>query len=324
MLSTLYVTHRFHRHLILLLGYLFILNSWAQSISDKPAFIRVIESPENSEVTALELSIVRYQHATKDLTVDLISALHIADKQYYDTLNQRFTTYDALLFELVTNADVSEFRSPSETQSKSTETINSKPIDSGVPNLDTKEKGSSLSGISRVQIWLKNSLDLDFQLDVIDYSADNFVHADFTPAEFDQSLSDNDESLFTEMFRLWRAGMLQSFLHPEMSNDLSFLQAFFSSNREHRLKQQFARQFAQQFSNSGEFDRIMSGKKGSTLVTARNLKAMRVLQEQINKGATHIGIFYGAAHMPDFHRRLLNDYQLKPVSTQWLEAWNLR
>jgi hypothetical protein len=66
------------------------------------------------------------------------------------------------------------------------------------------------------------------------------------------------------------------------------------------------------------------GEEGSTLITDRNAAALRVLREQIAKGRRRIAIFYGAAHMADFDRRLRADHGLQPGETVWLEAWDLR
>jgi hypothetical protein len=66
------------------------------------------------------------------------------------------------------------------------------------------------------------------------------------------------------------------------------------------------------------------GEEGSTLITDRNGAALEVLSEQIAAGKERIAIFYGAAHMDDFDRRLREDFELQPGETVWLEAWDLR
>jgi len=49
-----------------------------------------------------------------------------------------------------------------------------------------------------------------------------------------------------------------------------------------------------------------------------------VLSEQIAAGKERIAIFYGAAHMEDFDRRLREDLSLEPGEVEWVEAWDLR
>src|SRR5262249_34256709 len=36
------------------------------------------------------------------------------------------------------------------------------------------------------------------------------------------------------------------------------------------------------------------------------------------------GIFYGAAHMPDFEKRLAEDFDLKKDKVEWVTAWDLK
>ena len=67
-------------------------------------FIR-LRCDENEQPLALETAIVRFRDKSQGLTVDLVGAIHIADKAYYDALNRRFKTYEAVLYELVARED---------------------------------------------------------------------------------------------------------------------------------------------------------------------------------------------------------------------------
>ena len=51
---------------------------------------------------------------------------------------------------------------------------------------------------------------------------------------------------------------------------------------------------------------------------------MKVFQQELVKGHKRIGIFYGAAHMPDFERRLTEEFGMRLQSEKWLTAWDLR
>ena len=59
------------------------------------------------------------------------------------------------------------------------------------------------------------------------------------------------------------------------------------------------------------------------LVQDRNGAAMKVLANQIKSGTAKIAIFYGAAHMPDFDRRLTQELKLKRESMTWDRAWDM-
>jgi hypothetical protein len=60
------------------------------------------------------------------------------------------------------------------------------------------------------------------------------------------------------------------------------------------------------------------------LVADRNKAALRVFQTELAKGKKRIAIFYGAAHMEDFEKRLTSQFGLKRQNEQWLTAWDLR
>ena len=92
-----------------------------------------------------------------DVTVDLVGAVHVGEREYYDQLNQLFESYDAVLYELV---------APEGTRV--------------VPG----QKRASSNPVSFLQKVMKNVLKLEFQLDRIDYTKPNMVHADMSPKSF--------------------------------------------------------------------------------------------------------------------------------------------
>src|SRR5437588_384612 len=68
----------------------------------KPAateFIR-LKRDANRQPIALETAIVRYVPISGEggLVVDLVGAVHIGDRTYYEKLNKQFETYDVLLY----------------------------------------------------------------------------------------------------------------------------------------------------------------------------------------------------------------------------------
>ncbi len=270
---------------------------WAQDETDhreQPRFIN-LQTDASGEPVALQVAIVSYAAEGEyrgGVSVDLISAVHIGDKHYYSELNRRFQEYDAVLFELVT-ADSDNL-----------------PGDG--------EAGFNL--LSMFQGWMKNALGLSFQLEEIDYTPGNMVHADMTISEFRASMAARGESMFSMFMELWRAGMQQSLQRPPSGSDFDIFRAMFSSNRQQALKQVAAREFM----DMEQFDAIMAAGDGSTLVTERNKKALQVLRDELAVGKQRIGIFYGAAHMPDMGQRLMQDFDLMPQRTVWVDAWDLQ
>src|SRR5436853_2158084 len=77
--------------------------------------------------------------------------------------------------------------------------------DMGVP-----EPGAApQSGVGMLQHMLKNFLDLDFQLDEVDYSAANFVHADLDAETFVKMQEERGESILGLMLQAVLADMFK-------------------------------------------------------------------------------------------------------------------
>ena len=257
-------------------------------------FLRVVRDKKQVP-KSLETAIVRYVpvKGKGKLVVDLIGAVHIGDKSYYQELNKRFKDYDVLLYELV---------APKGTRIK---------------------KGSRNS--SPFGSIIKNFLKLDSQVQEIDYTKKNFVHADLSFAEMGAAMKKRGESgltvaasIMTDMFREQNRRAQAAAKSKRKVPQISLATLLFDPNRSIKLK----RFMADQFDDLGD-----DGGRGKTLnvmrIKDRNAACLKVLEAQIKKGKLKIGIFYGAAHMPAFERNLLADFGLKVQKIDWLKAWNL-
>lgn len=255
----------------------------------------------NGQLVGMQTAIVRYAAAApaggagvKRVQVDLIGAVHIGDVAYYRQLNDRFKQYDALLYELV---------APEGT-------------------VVTPGRGTSNAHpIGAMQNLIKQLLELDHQLEYVDYTKPNFIHADMSPDQFRQAMKDRNESFLQMYFRLLGQAMAQQ---SEMANkgeslDFELITALFADDRPRRLKIVLAKQLSEMESLMVSF----GGEQGSVIITERNKKALDVLKQQLAKGKKQVGIFYGAGHLSDMDKRLRTDFHLKPVSITWLTAWNL-
>jgi hypothetical protein len=278
----------------------------ADAKSDAPGekWVRLLETKKGKPL-AMQTAIVRYVKANdfkdgKDAGeykqyVDLVGAVHIGDHNYYRDLNRRFRKYDAVLFELVA------------------------PEGTEVP----RGRGTSNSHpLGALQNGMKNMLEVEHQLEQIDYTADNMIHADLSPAEFFESMGKRDESFAQMYFRMIGASMAQQSRQAAQgeSADADLMAAMFSKDRPRMLKIAMARQFE----NMEQLLTSMAGPNGSTLITERNKRALDVLEEQLDDGVTRIAIFYGAGHLAEMNDQMAERFELKPVSVEWLEAWNLR
>ena len=83
-------------------------------------------------------------------------------------------------------------------------------------------------------------------------------------------------------------------------------------------------ELAEQFASSSGLASGLGPTLGRILIDDRNQAAMKVFQKELAKGHKKIAIFYGAAHMPDFEKRLVDDFGMKRKSVRWLTAWDLQ
>lgn len=276
--------------------------------AEQPKFMRVVRD-ENAEPVALQTATARYvkslepagvnaaeSDAEKTVIVDLIGAVHVADRSYYEQLNEQFEDYDVLLYELVAEAD-------------------SRPSRGG--------GGGDVTAMLRGV--MQSVLELDDQLARIDYTKPNFVHADLSPSQLAEAMrkrGDNALTIFLEVFaeamrQQNRAAQNRRNGAPAGPSDFDVLAALFDPNGSLKLKRILAEQFDQLGPSLGlgrTLDRL--------LIADRNKAAVRVLQREVEKGRVNIGIFYGAAHMPDFEKRL-TELGYRRESEQWTTAWDL-
>ena len=174
--------------------------------------------------------------------------------------------------------------------------------------------------ISMFQHFLKDVLELDFQLDDVDYSKKNFVHADLDAETFEKMQQERGESMLGLMLGQMLHQMAKGVgddkpAKPQEMNIMDLIAAFNSPDRGRQFKLILGRSF-------GDVEDQMSGMEGTVLVTERNKKALNVLKDTIRDGKKDIGIFYGAAHMHDMESRLTL-MGFKRTSVEWHTAWDM-
>ena len=257
-------------------------------------FVRFDEGDNTSK---LRTATITYSDG-KGVDVDLIGAIHIADKSYYDGLNESFKDYDVLLYEMVGAARKG-------------------PLKPG--DLDPGKGGNP---IRSMQIMMQKALELDYQMTGIDYTAKNFVHADMDARTFRKMQKDRKEGLLSMMLQSYKAQfkMMAEGRAPATMSIADLIKILLSGDSASGLKLVLGRQF-------DEIEYLISAiepEAGSVILTERNKVALKVLREQIDKGQKKIGIFYGAAHLPDMEERLINEFGLKKGKTVWNDAWTVK
>lgn len=275
----------------------------AENAREAPLFIRLTRDREGRPAR-LQTAIVRYvpESGKGELVVDLIGAVHIGDRRYYKDLQEEFEQYDALLYELV------------------------KPDGVEVPDGTPEVPQDPLSVILSLGM---DVLDLESQKDHIDYTRENFVHADLTPEQMMEAIEARGDDMLTLSLSLMADILRQQNLAERAAErgeappgaelpDVDPLELLVNPEAGMDLKRFLAEQLA----------RDAGAGLGPTLETIliddRNAACMRVFQRELARGKRKIGIFYGAAHLPDFDRRLREDFGLVREGTRWVTAWDLR
>jgi hypothetical protein len=255
-------------------------------------FLRFVD--RGTTGSRLETADVAYRNAD-GATVHLVAAVHIGERDYFEGLNESFKLRDAVLYEMV------------------------KPKDQPAP----EHGAESHSTISQMQRMIKDALDLEFQLDVIDYTRPNFVHADLDAETFERMQAERGESMTMLMVRQ----MFQQMANPpkedanaptsEMQLE-DLIQMFTRPDGERQIKLLLAKNLAQLEEGGMGLDAM----DGTVILTERNKAAISTLQRTLKEGKRDVAVFYGAAHMPGLSKELV-DMGFHPVAREWRRAWDL-
>lgn len=264
--------------------------------SERPSFLR-IKRTDKGVPESLQVAVARYsfdQGEYKGGTVDLIGAVHVGTKEYYQELNKRFKSYDAMLYELVADPSAN------------------KP--------DKRAERGGFNPLGAMQTGMKDVLDLKFQLDEVDYSPKNFVHADISGEDFLEDMSQRGDSFIGLFARMMGAGLAAQNTKKGSTQQSEMIAAALAKDTL-RLRRVMADQFE---SMDGQMAAMADKNGKSTLVTERNSKAFQVMEKELKAGKKKLAIFYGAAHLLDMHQRLLRDYKATQTNLEWLDAWPLK
>lgn len=270
-------------------------------------FLRMTVSPSATPL-ALETAVVSYQAKQASgkgepngVNVDLIGAVHIGEASYYAELNRLFDRYDVLLYELVA-------------------------AEGTVVPLGGKRKSDGFNPVGMLQDSAKNMLGLESQLERVDYTKSHFVRADMTPKQMADKMAERGDtaislalSTLADVLRQQNRAAQEPQAAEAAPSSLEEIGLADMLGNPLKMKQVLAAQFAQ----TGSLDQALGGPLNQLLVVDRNAAALKVLQKQIAAGKKRIGIFYGAAHLPDLEKHLIEDFGLVRESQQWLTAWDL-
>ena len=259
----------------------------------KPLYIR-LATDDNGKSTALQTAIVRFRGKPgtpyAGRVVDLVGVVHIGQREYYEDLDKRLGTYESVLYELV---------APDGTR------------------IRPEDLQKSRSLLASMQTGMKDMLNLEYQLELINYMAENFTHADMSPDEFSKDLARRGDSIWKMGARMLGAGMASQ---ASTGGDFGMMFALFSEDRSKSMKKVMARQLVDIESVTAGMD---DENGENTLIKGRNEKAFSILRKELDAGKKTLAVFYGAGHLPDMAKRLKDEFYMEAGETTWLDAWDL-
>ncbi|MQL75156.1 hypothetical protein Taro_007512 [Colocasia esculenta] len=273
------------------------------------------------------------------LQVDLVSTIHIADKEYFMTLQKELESYDCVLYEMVASRESLENRKNQ---------VTSKRLKA------SRSKGFNILGF--IQRQMARILSLDFQLDCLDYQDSKWCHADLDYETFRSLQLERGESFFTfakdmtvrstkaliqptlpDDLDPWRSKLLWasrvlpmplfglliigSVCAPaeNQATDYPELEALSRLDFGAAMKIFLARRL------TSEFKQITSTiEEKSVIIGERNKVAAEELRRAMDSGNQRIAVLYGGGHMPDLGRRLREEFDMVPAKVHWVTAWAIR
>ena len=280
----------------------------AEEAKEPDKFVRFADEKGGGR---LETAVVTYKNDA-GVELKLVSAIHIGERSYFEGLAKDCEADDAVLYELVKEKGV-PVPAPGAIRRQ-------------VEENDGEAPGGGMKAVGDLQRFLKDTLNLEFQLDVIDYTKPNFVHADMDREQFEQAQAERGESFETMMLQQLIAAMRKPApeVIPGGGDPDQMLREMVKLVTRPDMERQVKTFLAKQMDQMQDAAMGLDGPGGSVILTERNKAAVKVLEETLKAGEKKkISVFYGAAHMPDLAKRV-REMGFKPVGqTEWKQAWDL-
>ena len=268
----------------------------ADDVPTPGAFLRY--APPGPDGGGLDIAITDYESPEGLPPVSLVGVVHVADAPYFERVQQALDGYSVVLYEAV------------------------RPTDLDVVAWQAKAK-EGLRALSGLQRQLASWFGFVFQLDALDYGRPNLVHADMTEEEFREA----GGGAFLEQFASpAEEGAGDDSLPDAVQGTLSTVRAFgdLAFGKPNPLRSLARKMFAETMGTTDIGDALdMMPGLGELILDKRNDVAMAKFVEVLPDLTGPTAIFYGAAHMPDLEKRLL-DLGYRRKGGRWLRAWALR
>ncbi len=256
--------------------------------AEPPATYIRFEAPKDEQAGSLLTGSSRWHQQDSDTTLFLVGVLHIGELAYYRQLQAGLDSCDLVLFEGIGRGSADH-----------------------VPSEDDL---ASMDLLLRMQIAMKDALDLTFQKAGIDYQRNFWRNADMDYPSLQARMKELGTGLPTD----------NPLLRTILNGVLNFLDP--TQVRKHpKIVQNLRRQMAPALAMADEImQRPAFAKIGQVIIKERNAVVMAMVEDELETGPNgrRIALFYGAGHLPDFARRLQAAGWVYQGSA-WNSAWTI-
>jgi len=245
----------------------------------------------------LQTAVHHYEDANgRKLT--LAGAMHVGLAEYYENLNKLFADYDCVLFEMVGGEHLTEDLRMQ--QQGKRPPLREEQLEFAGKNFLTS------AVLHYVMQAMSERYGLVIQNEMIDYAAENMLHADVSFKELSamqqqQNISSLEE-LMSMSFSANPQNLFYMLLAEIMGDEAAAVRMSMLSS-------------VQQVEKLGDL-------KSGVVLFGRNRKCFAVLDQQLKKSLQSICIFYGAAHLPDMHKLAL-ERGFVYKNSDYLTAWQV-
>lgn len=253
----------------------------------------------------VQTAIAAYQDAG-GVSVSLVAAIHSADAAHFQTIQRELESFPLVLYEGWTEEGEDETEGPA-----------SEPV---VLDLLMKFSGFAdriltvFLGFRHVGQWSG----------AVDYSLSTFRNVDMSFREFARLSHERFETA-AQLAAAWR-------LFPRYVASVIIRAAPISREEWSRIlslprdwhqacRYVYAHEVCEASNLLGAYDALPEVRRTVT-IHERNALVERVLFSEIRKGKTRAAVYYGAVHMPDLERRLL-ERGFRKSRVRWIDAWDV-
>jgi len=275
--------------------------------NDTPAAGKYIRYREATTLAdeALEVAVTHFVHPDGGPRVDLVSAVHMADAAYFMAVQRWLDGCDVVLYEGVKGKDQSA--------------------------ADFARTDEAPNPLRALQGKLAGWFGLAYQLEAIDYTRPNFVHADLTaeemgmtpassdakpdekpdaPGESSEEAAEGEDGSMGRLIRMVK--MVEPMLESMMKQ---------GGPQQAMFKKMIAKQLGSA-DVAGMLGQALPKELSTMLLDRRNAVVIERLKEvRERQGVRDIAVFYGAGHMADLEKTLVEGLGYRRAGGRWIPAW---